>query len=174
MGAGNPDSGFLVQIQKLTPFRVGSSRVQPAADNAGHTDKPGHFHIIACGPAAAGCGAPSRGAVVVYCRPMGQSPAAPIKNDEIAAMRCCSSLHMNNYAPPCALPDSISSFSTFAIPDWRKQHGGCLKALHEGPQSRGRGVAETNDHVYAPHHFFGPLPGPLPLGERESASGRAQ
>jgi hypothetical protein len=36
---------------------------------------------------------------------MGQSPAAPIKNDEIGAMPG-SSLHMNNYALPRALPDA--------------------------------------------------------------------
>ena len=114
MGAGNPDSGFLVQIQKLTPFRIGSSRVQPAADNAGDTDKPGYFHIIACGPAAAGCGAPGRSAFVVYGRPMGQSPVAPIKNDEIGAMRC-SSLHMNNYALPRALPDAY--LVIFSVPE---------------------------------------------------------
>jgi hypothetical protein len=37
---------------------------------------------------------------------VGQSPVAPIKNDEIAAMLRCSSLHMNNYASPRALPDA--------------------------------------------------------------------
>jgi hypothetical protein len=37
-----------------------------------------------------------------------------MKNDEIAAMLRCSSLHMNNYAPPRALPDA--NLVIFSVP----------------------------------------------------------
>ena len=43
-----------------------------------------------------------------------------MKNDEIAAMLRCSSLHMNNYVPPRALPDA--NLVIFSVPTsslWR-------------------------------------------------------
>jgi hypothetical protein len=38
-----------------------------------------------------------------------------MKNDEIAAMLRCSSLHMNNYALPRALPDAY--LVIFSVPE---------------------------------------------------------